>query len=365
MISVSRPSINKKEIALVAKVLKSGKITQGPLVAEFEKKFARKFGARYAVALNSGTAALHAALHAIGVRAGDEVITTPFTFVATANAILMCGAKPVFVDISEDDFNLDPKLIEKKITPKTKAILPVDLYGLPYDADAISKIAKKNKIKIIEDACQAHGAKFSNKYAGTLGDIGAFSFYATKNMTTGEGGMILTNVKKYAEQTRQFRHHGQVMGKPYEYLGIGFNYRMNDLAAALGLEQLKKLDFFNRKRIENAEFFSEQLKNIPGLKLPKVEKNKKHVFHQYTVRITKEFKILRNQLKIYLEKKGIASAIYYPMPLHLSPHLAKLGYKKGDFPVAERLSKEVLSLPVHPLLTKKDLKQIMSVIKQA
>ena len=364
MIYISQPSINNKEISSVIKVLKSGEIAQGSLVSKFEKKFAHKFGARYAVAFNSGTAALHTALHVMGIGKGDEIITTPFTFIATVNAILMCDAKPVFVDIDENSFILNSKLIENKITKKTKVILPIDLYGLPFEVNAISKIARKYGIKIVEDACQAHGAKFGKKYAGTLGDIGVFSFYATKNMTTGEGGMILTNIKKYAEKARQFRHHGQITGKSYEYLDMGFNYRMNEIAAAIGLEQLKKLDSFNKKRIKNAQFLSNELSGIAGIELPQTKNNQKHVFHQYTIRVTKKCKISRDELKLYLEKRGISSAIFYPKPLHLYHHLLKFGFKKGDFPITEQLSKEVLSLPINPLLIKKDLKRIVNAIKQ-
>jgi len=316
------------------------------------------------VAVNSGTAALHTALYACGIKKGDEVITAPFTFVATANSILMQEAKPVFVDISSDTFNIDPAKIEEKISKKTKAILPVDLYGHIYDVEAVNKIAGKYHLRIIEDACQAHGAEYKGRKAGTLGDIGCFSFYATKNITTGEGGMLVTNNRKYAELSKKLRHHGQSSKTRYRYLGLGFNYRLTDIAAAIGIEQLKKIDNLNKRRINNARILNEGLKNIEGLILPTVKNNYKHVFHQYTIRVTDNFKISRDKLAKYLKSRGIENAVFYPTPLHLYPHFRKLGYKKGDFPVSEKIGKEVLSLPTHSLVSEKDIKFIIRTIKK-
>lgn len=363
MIKIAQPVINEEEIKAAIKVLKSGMITQGLKVAEFEDKFAKYCKTKYAVALNSGTAALHCALYACGIKRGDEVITTPFTFVATANSIIMQGAKPIFVDILPDTFNINPAKIEEKITKKTKAVLPVDLYGQVYNAEAVKKTAKKYNLKIIEDACQVHGAEYKGKKAGTFGDIGCFSFYATKNMTTGEGGMAVTNDKKYAELIKRFRHHGQSEKTRYQYFDLGFNYRMTDIAAAIGIEQLKKINHFSEQRIRNAKLLTEGLKNIKGIITPIVEKNYKHVFHQYTIRVTNGFRITRDKLSQYLTNKGIGNAIFYPKPLHLHPYFQKFGYKKGDFLVSEKLSKEVLSLPVHPLVSVKDIKFIIKTIK--
>jgi len=364
MIKIAQPIIKKEEMQTVEKVLKSGMITQGPMVVEFEKKFANFCGIKYAVAVNSGTAALHCALYAAGINEGDEVITTPFTFVATANSIIMQRAKPVFVDILPDTFNIDPVKIEEKITKKTKAILPVDLYGQIYDVEAVDKIAKKYKLKIIEDACQAHGAEFNHRKAGTFGEIGCFSFYATKNMTTGEGGMVVTNNGGYAELARRFRHHGQSEKTRYQYFNLGFNYRMTDIAAAIGIEQLKRIDDFNKKRIKNAQMLTEGLKNIKGLITPVIKKNYKHVFHQYTVKVTNEFKITRDKLSQYLNEKSIGNSIFYPKPLHLHPYFHKLGYKRGDFPISEKTSKEVLSLPVHPFVSEENIRFIIKIIKE-
>jgi perosamine synthetase len=363
IINISKPIIGKEEIKAVVNVLKSGMIAQGEKVAEFERNFAQFCGTRYAVAVSNGTAALHCALYACGIKEGDEVITTPFTFVATANSILMQGARPVFADINPLTFQINVEEIEKKITPKTKAILPVDLYGQVYDVEKINTLANKHNLKIIEDACQAHGAEFNGRKAGSFGNAGCFSFYATKNMTTGEGGMVTTNDENIAEAVKIFRHHSQSEKSCYEYFDLGYNYRMTNIAAAIGLEQLKKIKNFNIKRIKNAELLARGLKNIKGFILPRARNGFKHIFHQYAIRITDDFKISRNELAEYLKKRGINTAIFYPKPLHLFPQFLKIGYKEGDFPMAEKISKEVLSLPVHPLLSKSDIKYMIKIIK--
>ena len=364
MINISKPIIGKDEIDAVISVMKSGMIVQGPVTAELEKKFAKYCNAKYAVAFNSGTAAIHAGLYALGIKKGDEVITSPFTFVATANPILMQNAKVVFADISEEDFNLDPEEVEKKINKKTKAIVPVDLYGQIYNYDATNKIAKKNKLKILEDACQAIGAEQKNKKAGNFGDISAFSLYATKNIMSGEGGMITTNDKKLMEKCKQFRHHGQSEKTCYEYWDIGYNYRTTDICASIGLVQLKKVEKLNSARIKNAKQLSRGLADIEGVILPKIKPENKHVFHQYTIRITDDFKKTRDELLAFLKKNGTICGVYYPKPLHLHPHFAKMGYKEGDFPIAEKIAKEVISLPVHPNLTEKEINSIIKKIKE-
>lgn len=362
-IPIAKPLIRGAEQEEVRKVLASGRLAQGPMVAKFERKFAGLCRTKYAVAVNSGTAALHCALYACGIKRGDEVITTPFTFVATANAILMQGAVPIFADIDPLTFNLDPQKTEEKLTKKTKGILPVDLYGHIYDVPAIKKLAKKHKLKIIEDACQACGAEFRRKRAGAFGDVGCFSFYATKNMTTGEGGMLVTNNKRYAELARRFRHHGQGEKTRYRYFDLGFNYRLTDIMAAIGLEQLKALQIFNRKRRQNANRLNQGLKGIKGLVIPTVKKEYKHVFHQYTIRITSDFGATRGELRQSLTSRGIGTAVFYPQPLHLHPHFRKLGYQRGNFPVAEKASREVLSLPVHPSLADPDIELIINTIQ--
>lgn len=362
-INISKPIIEKEEIQAVNKVLRSGMIVQGPKTLELEKKFAKYCGLKYAVAFNSGTAALHAGLYALGIKEDDEVITTPFTFVATANPILMQRAKVVFADISEEDFNLDPQKAQEKIISKTKAIIPVDLYGQIYNYPEMKKIARTHNLKILEDACQAVGATYRKKKAGNFGDGGAFSLYATKNLMSGEGGLITTNSRLIQEKCRRFRHHGQSEKTRYQYWDLGYNYRMTDIAAAIALEQLKKIERFTQKRISNAQRLKEGLKDIPGLILPREKKGFKHVFHQFTIRVTRGFKLNRDKLLNYLKKKGIICGVYYPKPLHLHPHFKRMGYKKGDFPVAEKVSGEVISLPAHPSLSCADLDYIVKVIK--
>lgn len=363
MINLSKPIIGKEEINAVNKVLESGMLAQGQKTLELENDFAEYCGTKFAVAFNSGTAAIHAGLYGLGIGEGDEVITSPFTFVASANPIIMQGARVVFADISEDDFNINPEKIEKKITNKTKAILPIDLYGQIYEYFEVKKIADKYNLKILEDACQAIGAEQNSKRAGTFGDVGTFSLYATKNVMSGEGGVLATNNGDVAELAARFRHHGQSPKTRYEYWDLGYNYRTTDLCASIAVEQIKKVDFFNNKRIENAKKLKEGLNGIKGLVLPKVKEGNKHVFHQFTIQITEDFNSSREEFMNYLKDNGIGCGIYYPKPLHLHSHFRKMGYKEGDFSVAEKMAKSVLSLPVHPSLSQEDVEFIISAIK--
>lgn len=351
MIPIAKPIIGAEEIKAVTAVLNSGGIAQGKVVEEFEEAFAEFIGTKYAIAVNSGTAALHIALLAHGIGESDEVITTPFTFIATANSILFTGAKPVFADIEEDSFNIDTDNITESITSRTKAIIPVHLYGHPCDMKKIMKIAEEHGLVIIEDACQAHGAEFERKKVGAFG-TGCFSFYPTKNITTGEGGMITTNDKDIAQRARMIRSHGQKERYLHEILG--YNYRMTDIAAAIGLCQLRKLGQFNQKRIENAKFLNKGLSEIRGLIPPSAKPNVKHVFHQYAMRVTEDFGISRDKLREKLKSKNIATEIYYPLPIHKQPLYRNLGYN-NHLPNSEKAAREVLSLPVHPSLAKEDL----------
>jgi len=363
MIPIAAPHIGAAEKQKVMEVLSSGNLAQGRFVSELEKQFARFCGCKHAIAVSSGTAAIHASLYAAGIVSGDEVITVPFTFVATANPILMQGAKIVFSDIESETYNIDPGKIDKLITDKTKAIITVDLYGQPCDYDAIRKVAKAHDLVIIEDACQAVGAKYRDTKTGNLGDISAFSLYATKNIMSGEGGLITTNNSEYAKKCRRFRHHGQT--DTYEYHDIGYNYRLTDIQAAIALCQLAKVDDLNNARIRNSEILTVGLKKIKGLKLPKTIQNATHVFHQYTIRVQKDFSLNRDQLLQHLRSNGIGASIYYPKPLHMHPHFIKMGYKEGDFPIAEDASANVISLPVHPGVTEKDISKIIKVIHNA
>lgn len=362
-IQISKPIIGKEEIDAVVAVLKTGNLSQGPLVKELEEKFADFCGSKYAIALNNGTATLHTALYALGVERGDEVITTPFTFVATANSILMQGAKPVFCDIEDKTFNIDPTKIEKCITKKTRAIIPVDLFGHIYDVDAIGAIAQEHSLPVVEDAAQSVAAEYKNKKAGNVADVASFSLYATKNMTAGVGGLLTTNDERVMKKCKLFRHHGQNEEKMYDYEEFGYNYRMLDMTAAIALEQLKKIEKLTEKRRANAKQFSDGLRGIEGIILPSEREGYRHVYHQYTIRITKDFKLSRDAFISHLEAKGIQCKIYYPKPLHLFPHLMTFGYKKGDFPVAEHMAEEVVSLPVHPLVTKDDVQRIVECIQ--
>jgi dTDP-4-amino-4,6-dideoxygalactose transaminase len=359
MIPIAKPIIGDDEINAVTAVLRSGIIAQAKKVEEFEEAFAGFIGTRYAVAVNSGTAALHIALLCHGIGEGDEVITSPFSFVASANSILFTGARPVFADIEEETYHIDPDSIVEKINRRTKAIMPVHLYGQPCDMKKIMKIADKHKLVIIEDACQAHGAEYEGKKAGSFG-TGCFSFYATKNMITGEGGMITTNDEGIAQKARMIRTHGQ----KERYLNeiLGYNYRMTDIAAAIGLCQLAKLEDFNNKRIRNARFLTERLSGIKGLLPPYVRPNVKHVFHQYTISITRDSAVSRDELRKRLLDKGVATEVYYPLPIHKQPFYQKLGYT-DRLPNSEKAAGEVLSLPVHPSLTKEDLENIVRAIK--
>jgi len=362
MIPISKPIINEQETRAVLDVLNSGMLVQGKKALELEHRFAEFCGVEHAVALNSGTAAIHAALYAVGIKEGDEVITAPFTFVASANPILMMGAKVVFADISPDTFTIDPHSIIKALTGKTKAIIPIDLFGLPCDYEAIQKIAGEHGLFIIEDACQAHGSKYFGKMAGALGDIACFSFYATKNMMCGEGGMITTDNPEYAERCRRFRHHGQSEMTRYEYMDIGYNYRIMDLTAALAISQLEKLPGFVEARKKNAALYDKGLQDVPGIALPRVPENYDHAYNQYTILCDNE-KVIRDKLAADLKERGIGTAIYYPKPLHMHHHFAKLGYQKGDFPVSEMFARRVLSLPVGPHVQESDIRFIISTIR--
>lgn len=359
-ITIANPIIDVEEINEVVKVLKSGQLSQGKWVEEFENNFAKFCGTKHAVAVSNGTCALHLALLALGIKQGNEVITTPFTFIASSNSILYTGAKPVFVDIDPKTFNINSDLIEEKITSKTKAIMPVHLYGLPADMDKILKIAKKHKLYVVEDAAQAHGAMIGNQVVGSFGDLAAFSFYPTKNMTTGEGGMITTNNDSLAKKIRKLRNHG--MEKRYYHDILGFNFRMTDIAAAIGIHQLKKLNKFNKKRAENAQFLTNNLSEIKEIQTPFIPLGFSHVFHQYTILI-KSGKKRRDELVEYLNENGVMTMIYYPVPVHKQKFMKKM-YPNLRLKNAEMAAEWVLSLPIHPTVKKEDLEKITILIRR-
>jgi dTDP-4-amino-4,6-dideoxygalactose transaminase len=352
-ISIAKPILEAEEKNAVLEVLDSGILAQGPRVEAFEKAFADYCGVNYAIAVSSGTTALHIAMLAHEIGKGDEVITTPFSFIATANCMLYVGAHPVFIDIDAPTFNIDTPLIEGAVTSRTRAILPVHLYGQCCDMDAITEIAEKHKLLIIEDACQSHGATYKGKKAGSFG-TGTFSFYPTKNMTCGEGGMITTNDVEFAERCRIIRNHG--MKRRYYHDELGFNFRMTDISAAIGLEQLKKLDKFNTIRRENAAYYS---KHLRGVIVPIEAAGCSHVYHQYTIRVENG---LRDALREHLKEKGIGTEIYYPVPIHQQAFIHKFIPNLPSLPQSELAAKEVLSIPVHPSVSPTDRERIVETI---
>jgi len=358
-VSIADPVISDEEIEEVVKVLKSKIIAQGPKVEEFEKKFAKWIGSKYAVATNSGTSALHVALLSCKIGKQDEVITSPFTFIATGNSIIYTGAKPVFADIDLKTYNIDPKEIEHKITENTKAIMPVHLYGQPAKMDEIKSIGKKHDLFIIEDAAQAHGAIYNRENVGNIGDMGCFSFYPTKNMTTSEGGIITTNNEEFYNLARKLRAHGA--SERYLHDEIGYNYRMTDISAGIGIAHLKKIEEFNLKRIENANYLNNNLKEVSAIKTPYLQENTTHVYHQYTIFIRQGH---RDDWVEFLNEKGIGTGIHYPIPLYNQPIYKKLKIK-GNCKKAEIAAENVISLPIHPSLTKKDLDLIIEAVKEA
>ena len=349
MIPIARPMIGEKEKEAVLRVLDGGVIAQGPAVREFEKAFARMVGVREAVAVSSGTAALMVALAANGIGKGDEVITTPFSFIASSNSILFVGARPRFVDVCKDDFNINPSLIGEAVTPRTKAVLIVHLYGHPCRMNEICDAAKAHGLLVIEDACQAHGAMIGDRQVGSFGTA-CFSFYPTKNITTGEGGMVTTDDLRVAEMSRRLRAHGQ--SQRYRHDLLGYNWRMTDISAAIGLVQLGTLADGNARRRQNARFLGRRLE---GVVTPSERQGCHHVYHQYTVRVGDR----RDSLLQHLRENGVGAEVYYPRPIHRQPLYRRLGYDQS-LPVAERLSEEVLSLPVHPSLNDEELNTIVS-----
>ena len=356
MIPISKPFIGEAEKKAVLEVLDSGMLVQGPRTARLEEKFAAACGVKHAVATSSGTTALHVALLAHGIGEGDEVITTPFTFIASANSIIYVGARPVFVDVEEGTFNINPALIEAAITPKTRAILPVHLYGYPCDMDAIMGIARRRNLMVIEDAAQAIGAEYKGKRAGSFG-TGCFSLYATKNVMCGEGGMITTNDDDLAQRCRMIRSHG--MQRRYYHDMLGYNFRMTDLHAAIGLAQMDRLDEFTAQRRANAEYLNERITRVVT---PKVRPGYNHVWHQYTIRVDRGRD--RDAAVKQLNDAGVGTGIFYPVPANKQAHLVKMGLGDVSLPVAERLAEEVISLPVHPQLSRADLETIVAEVNK-
>ena len=354
-ISIAKPQIGDEEVTAVSRVLRSGMIASGPETKEFENEFSDFIGCKYACSVNNGTSALSLALSAAGIGPGDEVITTPMTFVATANSILSCGAIPVFCDIDESTFNISPTNVEGAISDKTKAIIPVHLYGLPAEMGEFRRIAEENSLVLIGDAAQAHGAAIGNERVGSLADVECFSFYPTKNMTTAEGGMVTTNDEELFFKMNSIRNHGRpnnLLGA-YEHDRFGLNLRLTDLGSAIGRVQLSKLPEFNRIRARNAKALSEMLEGTPVI-LPEEPEGFTHAWHQYTIRISD-----RHGLSDYLREREIGTGIYYPRLIQDYPHLEQF---RSKCPIAEKVVHEVISLPIHPGITLDDIEHVAKAV---
>lgn len=370
----------------VCEQMRSGMYIGGKAVSDFEKKFAEYIGVKHAISVNSGTDSLVIALKALGIKEGDEVITTPFTFFATAETIAMVGAIPVFVDVKEDTYNIDPEKIEEKITEKTKAILPVHIFGQPANMQCIQEIADKHHLFVIEDACQAVGSSLLGKKAGAWGDAGCFSFFPTKNLGAfGDGGMITTNNDDLATICRALKEHGMAQNgakarfilegvedelantvspdalyNPYKYYNylIAYNSRLDAIQARVLDIKLDYLDDFNTRRSEIAAYYNEHLGTCSGVKIPTIKENMIPVWHQYAFRCTQ-----KDEMGNFLASKGIGSAAFYPVPLHLQKAFIYLGYKEGDLPVAEKLTKETVCLPIFPELNEEELEYVVTNVK--
>ena len=367
MIAVARPILGAEEEAAILRVLASGQLAQGEQAAIFERRFAELCHVQEAVAVSSGTAALHLALLAHNIGRGDEVITTAFSFAATANVILLVGATPVFVDIEPDTYTIDPVQVETALTRRTRAVIPVHLYGHPCDMHRLAQLAEAYSLVLIEDASQAHAAAIDGRPVGSFG-TGCFSFYATRNMTTGEGGMITTNDPAIAEQARLWRNHGQEAR--YYHIALGYNLRMTEIQAALGIAQMEKLGYFTQRRIANATFLTKRFTG--AVQTPVVRSGCRHVYHQYTIRSPSG----RNELADRLRTQGIETTVQFPIPIHQQPVYRRLssrfrvlspgrrssvkgGNPSARLPVTERAAEQVLSLPVHPALSEEDLSTIV------
>ncbi len=361
MIHIAKPLVGEEELKGIQEVLDSGMLAYGEVVKSFENEFADYLGSNYARAVSNGTAALDVALKSLDIGPGDEVITSPFSFIASSNSILFQGAKPVFSDIDEHTYNLDPDAVLDKINDRTKAILVVHLFGHPADMGAFQDIAEDHDLHLVEDACQSHGAEYDGMKVGAIGDLGTFSFYPTKNMTTGEGGMVTMNDDELARKAHLIRDHGQ--SEKYTHDMLGYNLRMTNIAAAIGRNQLRNLDGWNEKRIRNAEMLTEGISEIDGLTPPVVEDGVKHVYHQYVIRVEDDYPLSRKELMSGLRKEGIGSAVHYPMPITEQPLYRDNGYSSSEYPVAKEAAERVLSLPVHPSVTEDDVKKILETLR--
>ncbi len=357
-LKIQYKEIEQEVLPMVTDAMENASFIGGPQVSGFEEEFAGFCDSKFCIGVGSGTDALRFALMAVGISAGDEVITVPNTFIATTEAISQVGATPVFVDIYSDTGNIDVSLIEGKITEKTKAITPVHLYGQPADMDPILEVAKRHNLAVIEDACQAHGALYKNKKAGSMGVAGCFSFYPGKNLGAfGEAGAVVTQDDAIADKIRMIRDHGQE--KKYFHQMEGYNGRLDSIQAGVLRIKLKRLGAWNRSRWQNAVYYNELLSEIPGVTIPVEADFVLSVYHLYVILVNN-----RSELQKFLNEKGIATGLHYPMPLHLQKAYAYLGFKEGAFPVTENVAERLLSLPMYPQLSKKQIEYVAESIKE-
>ncbi len=363
-IPINKPLIDEEEIDAVAKVLRSGVLTSraegGSMVRRLEESFADFVKAKYAFAVNSGTSALHLSLLASKVGRGNEVIVPSFTFVSTAEVVVLVGAKPVFVDIDPDTYNIDPEKVEKAVTRRTRTIMPVDLFGLPADMKPIEEIAEEHGLVVVEDAAQAHGAWYSGKPVGSFAGLACWSFYASKNMTTGEGGMITTNNDEYAGKLPYMRSHGEA--REYVSSMLGGNFRMPEMEAAVGCVQLGKLPRFLRQRRRNAERLAAELRGVGELQLPTVPEGCRHSWYLFTVRLKGASVKERNRVVGELRRLGVGATVYYPVPVHLMPFYRR--FCEHRLLQTERAARQVFSLPVHPAVTARQVDYIAASLKE-
>ena len=361
-IEVAKVEFDHRVEALVLAVLRSGHIAQGPMVEAMEDAIARIVGVRHAVAVNNGTASLIAALHVHGIGRGDEVVTSPFTFIATLNAILAVGARPRFADIDPGTFTLLPASVDALVTSRTRAVMPVHIFGHPADMTSISAIAERRELVVIEDCAQALGALHLGRAVGSFG-VGSFSFYATKTVTTGEGGVLTTNDGTLARSLREYRNQG--IGESRRHVAFGLNLRLTDLQAATSLPQLEDLSCILDRRAQNAALLSDGLDGVDGLKVPTVREGERHAFHQYTVRVETSCRLTRDELQEALTHAGISSAVHYRSLAFDHPYLRdQRGIVPGDCPTARAMTTEVLSLPVHQHLTHDDVADVISAVRK-
>jgi perosamine synthetase len=362
-IPLASPIIDDEMKMAALSALENEKLVMGESVHKFEEEFAKFCGTRYAISTGSGTAALSITLQALGISHGSEVVTTPFSFIATANAVLHAGAEPVFADVEDSGINLSPSKARAKIDEKTRAMIPVHLYGHPAAMDEFLEASHETGLKLVEDACQAHGAEFGGKRVGSIGEAGCFSFYPAKNMTVGgDGGMITTNNEELSEAAGSIRDCGRDKNSKYHMGRIGYTSRLNSVNAAIGRVQLRRLDSWNEARRRLATIYRKELKGVNGIVLPPAERQgDKPVYHLFVIR-TK----MREHVKKHLEKNGIETGVHYPVPIHLqTPYRQEYGYAEGAFPLSESLSNEVLSLPIYPTLPEGDVVTICNALKDS